>query len=112
MNNSFVHGEAFIKNCKKKSNKKESNTHTNEQAHGRTDARRNKRTKKQSHQPLNKNHSNTEYNMYVHKLITHWTDERFGFIDNFLQGWVSTVRRTLRTFLGGFREYNEKGRWL
>jgi hypothetical protein len=42
--------------------KKESNTRTNEdQMNEGINAQRNKRTKKQSHQPLNKNCSNTQY---------------------------------------------------
>jgi hypothetical protein len=51
MNNPFVHGEAFIKKYKKKKkcNKKESNTHTNEQTHRWLNAQSNKHTKKQMH---------------------------------------------------------------
>jgi hypothetical protein len=68
-------------------NKKESSTCTNEdQMHEGIEAQRNKRTKKQSHQPWNKNCSNTLYT--VHKLIAHWTGWEVWVRRNFLQGWL------------------------
>jgi hypothetical protein len=43
------------------------------QMHKGIKAQRNKRTEKQPHQPFNKNCSNTQYIMFVDKLVAHWT---------------------------------------
>jgi hypothetical protein len=55
-----------------------SNIRTNKQTHIRSDAGRNESTEKQKHwqtipPTFNNNSSNTQYTLYVHKLIVQWT---------------------------------------